>query len=146
MTKFLFCLIAMITVQASAQNSDYSEIKQTIEDFFEGFHAQDSLKILKTVHADIKMQSIDSRRGSEVNLETSKFEDFLNSILSIPETVSFNEKILDYEIKVDGEMAHAWTPYEFYLNAKLSHTGVNSFQLFKDVDDWKIIYVVDTRK
>jgi len=146
MTKFLFCLIAMITVQASAQNSDYSEIKQTIEDFFEGFHAQDSLKILKTVHADIKMQSIDSRRGSEVNLETSKFEDFLNSILSIPETVSFNEKILDYEIKVDGEMAHAWTPYEFYLNGKLSHTGVNSFQLFKDVDDWKIIYVVDTRK
>jgi hypothetical protein len=43
-------------------------------------------------------------------------------------------------------MAHVWAPYEFYINDKLSHTGVNTFTLFKEKDIWKIIYLIDTRR
>ncbi|MEM6514654.1 MAG: nuclear transport factor 2 family protein [Bacteroidota bacterium] len=145
MKNFLICLVLIMSFQVYSQNPEELKVKNTIKEFFKGFHAQDSVLILKTVHTEIKMQSVDSRRGGKAKLDTSKFENFLNSILSIPETVTFNEKLLDYDIKIDGNMAHAWTPYEFYLNGKLSHTGVNSFQLFKDEDDWKIIYIVDTR-
>jgi hypothetical protein len=35
--------------------------------------------------------------------------------------------------KVDGSMAHAWTPYEFYVNGKLSHKGVNAFTLLEKI-------------
>ncbi|MEM0542129.1 hypothetical protein WFZ85_05850 [Flavobacterium sp. j3] len=56
---------------------------------------------------------------------------------------------MSYTIQVDGEMAHAWTPYEFYVNGKFSHKGVNAFTLFKDgsleASGWKIIHIVDTR-
>ena len=64
----------------------------------------------------------------------------------IPQTMKIEEKILTYKIQVDGTMANVWAPYEFYANGKLSHTGVNSFQLFKDEGIWKIIYLVDTRR
>jgi hypothetical protein len=60
--------------------------------------------------------------------------------------MTFQEKLLSYTIQVDGAMAHAWTPYEFYVNGKFSHKGVNAFTLFKDKDTWKIIYIIDTRR
>ena len=58
----------------------------------------------------------------------------------------WDERLLDYSIQVDGNMANAWTPYEFWLNDTFCHCGVNSFQLFKDVAQWKIIYLIDTRR
>lgn len=94
----------------------------------------------------IILQSI-SESASKVNkLSDEKAKEFYKSIVSIPSTLKFQEKILSYNIQIDGSMAHVWVPYEFYLNDKLSHSGVNAFTLFKDKDVWRIIYIIDTRK
>ncbi|NJM79889.1 MAG: hypothetical protein HC854_10245 [Flavobacterium sp.] len=76
---------------------------------------------------------------------TQKYSDFLKSISSIPVTMTFEERILEYKIETDGLLAHVWTPYEFYVNDKLSHKGVNSFTLIKENETWKIVHVIDTR-
>jgi hypothetical protein len=39
-----------------------------------------------------------------------------------------------------------WTPYRFIFNGKFSHCGVNSFTLVKLNGEWKINYVIDTRR
>jgi hypothetical protein len=70
----------------------------------------------------------------------------VRAIVQIPDSVHFEERILSYNIQVDGSMAHAWTPYEFWFNEKFSHCGVNSFQLFKEGDEWKILSIMDTRR
>jgi hypothetical protein len=62
-----------------------------------------------------------------------------------PETV-YLEKLLSYDIKVDGNLASVWTPYEFYLNGNFSHCGANSFQLFHNNGKWEIIFLVDMRR
>jgi hypothetical protein len=54
---------------------------------------------------------------------------FYKSIASIPNEMKFQEKLLSLSIQIDVAMAHAWTPYEFYINEKLSHKGVNAFTL-----------------
>jgi hypothetical protein len=63
-----------------------------------------------------------------------------------PVDIKLDERILAYEIRIDGPMATAWTPYEFYVNGDFSHCGVNSFQLVKFVEGWKIVYIIDTRR
>ncbi|WP_230406374.1 hypothetical protein [Flavobacterium fluviale] len=83
-------------------------------------------------------------KGNKLSDETTK--EFYKSIVSIPLNVKFQEKILNSNIQIDGTMAHVWAPYEFYINDKLSHTGVNTFTLFKEKDIWKIIYLIDTRR
>ena len=83
-------------------------------------------------------------KGNKFSNESSK--EFYISIATIPKDVVVEEKILSYNIQVDGTMAHVWTPYEFYMNGKLSHYGVNAFTLFKENEKWKIIYVIDTRR
>jgi hypothetical protein len=92
------------------------------------------------------LQSIIESKTKGNNLSDESTNDFYKSIASIPSNAKFQEKILSYNVQIDRSMAHVWAPYEFYLNDKLSHTGVNTFTLFKEKDTWKIIYLIDTRK
>ncbi|MBN8642989.1 MAG: nuclear transport factor 2 family protein [Flavobacteriales bacterium] len=142
MKNTVLILIFFFTTFIQAQNK---EVQQTIETFFDGFHQRDSIKI-KTVCAETMiLQSIlEGKKGTK--LENEKPSEFYKSIATIPNDMQFQEKILSYNIQVDGTMAHAWTPYEFYINGKFSHSGVNAFTLFKEDDVWKIIHLIDTRR
>jgi hypothetical protein len=92
------------------------------------------------------LQSVGKNKEGLPKLQTEDLGDFLKMVSSIPDTVQLQEKLLDYRIQIDGNMAHAWTPYHFYLRNVFHHCGVNSFQLFYDGRGWKIIYIVDTRR
>lgn len=105
---------------------------------------------LKSICSDkLISQSIsESPKGAKLSNETAAV--FYKSIASIPNEMKFQEKLLSFSIQIDGAMAHAWTSYEFYINEKLCHKGVNAFTLFKENDPedsgWKIIYIIDSRK
>ena len=77
------------------------------------------------------LQTIATNREGKTILHTEDYDKFITSILSIPENQKFEEKLLSFDIKIDGNMANAWTPYEFWFNDQFSHCGVNSFQLIK---------------
>lgn len=134
----------MLTVFSSkAQKQD---IQKSIEFFFDAFHKKDSVKLKLVCSDKMILQSISESKTKGNKLSDESPNEFYKSIASIPLNVKFHEKILDYNIQIDGSMAHVWTPYEFYLNDKLSHSGVNAFTLFKEKDSWKIIYLIDTRR
>ena len=61
-------------------------------------------------------------------------------------TVKIEERITNYDIKIDDPLASVWAEYEFYIDGKLSHKGVDAFQLFKSNAGWKIIQICDTRR
>lgn len=133
-------LLYSLTFQAQDQ-----EIKKTVDDFFVAFHANDTIKIKSICSDKIILQSInENSKGGKLTDES--VSDFYKAIGTIRPNVKFEEKILSYSIQVDGTMAHAWTPYEFYVNGKFSHKGVNAFTFFKENGIWKIIYLIDTRR
>ncbi|WP_310557437.1 DUF4440 domain-containing protein [Flavobacterium sp.] len=142
MKKVLSIGLLFFIVQLNAQNQ---EVQKVIENFFEAFHAKDTTKLRAYCSENMIMQSItENTKGNKFTEET--MEGFFNSLAKIPHTIGFEEKILSFIIQVDGTMANVWTPYEFYMNGKLQHSGVNSFQLYKDDGFWKIIYFIDTRR
>ncbi|SDE26030.1 hypothetical protein SAMN05421636_104143 [Pricia antarctica] len=128
----------------SAQDSEKAAVQKTIETFFEGFHQQDTTLIKRMVTKDIIMQRITIDSLENASVRNQDFHEFLKAIVSIPKTTQFQEIIKSYSIQIDGPMANVWTPYEFNRNGKFSHCGVNSFQLFKENRDCKIIYIIDT--
>ncbi|MDT7830330.1 nuclear transport factor 2 family protein [Pricia sp. S334] len=139
--SFLLCLFIF---SLSAQESEKDDVQRTIETFFEGFHQQDSMKIKQTVSDEIVMRRISTDSAGKAFVRQQDFPDFLNMIVSIPKTTQFREIIKSYSIRIDGPMAQVWTPYEFRFNGEFDHCGTNSFQLFKEDRDWKIIYIIDT--
>ena len=146
MKSILLILILAFSITLNAQKSENKIVKATIIEFFEAFHKQDTLAMKKLVTDKIILQSITTNIEGKSVLKEDNFTSFLRSIASIPKDRTFEEKLLDYNIQIDGDMANAWIPYEFWYQEKLSHCGVNSFQLMKEDDQWKIIYLVDTRR
>lgn len=157
MKKIALIALVFTAFSASAQNSPFgqnpqsasltpsAEVQKTIEIFFEGFHARDTAKVHSVCDDRVILQSIaEGNKGTRISKESTK--EFYISIATMPKQMVFQEKILSYNIQIDGAMAHAWTPYEFYMDGKLSHRGVNAFTLFKENGRWRIIYLIDTRR
>jgi ketosteroid isomerase-like protein len=142
MRKIVVLIVLFISANSQAQNQ---EIQKVVDTFFEAFHAKDTLKLQALCEETMILQSI-SENAKGTKLSNEKPQVFFKSIASIPAELKFQEKILSYSIQVDGSMAHAWTPYEFYVNGKLSHKGVNAFTLFKKDNIWKIVHLIDTRR
>ncbi|MCE7994147.1 MAG: nuclear transport factor 2 family protein [Roseivirga sp.] len=141
---FLILGAAFSPTYAQAQNEQES-VKKTIQTMFDGMRAGDSSMVHSVFIDDVLMQTISANRQGEIGLRTGPLSGFLNSV-GTPHDQVWDERILSYEIKIDGAMASVWTPYEFYIGERFSHCGVNSFQLMKGKDGWKIIYLVDTRR
>ena len=147
MTKLLHYLAFLIVATATAQQStSEQEVKQTIETFFEAFHKGDTT-LLKSVLGDkVVLQTTFTNKEGKSQWVEDEVSKLITTIGTRPADQKWEEKLLDYQIKVDGIMANAWTPYEFWFNGQFSHCGVNSFQLFNDNGTWKIIYLIDTRR
>lgn len=142
MNKIVVYLLILLPFYSNAQTQ---EVENTVKTFFEGFHAKDTTKIKSVCHDKMLLQSImEGKKGTR--LEEEKSAEFFKSFATFPKDLKFEERILSYKIQIDGAMAHAWTPYEFYIDGKLSHSGVNAFTFFKDNGQWKIIYIIDTRR
>jgi len=140
----LICLLAF--VGAVAQSPEEDAIKKTIDGFFEGFHKRDTAQMRSVLWKQVHMQRVGSDAAGKPFIKDESVTDFLNSMASLPDTLKIEERLHSYTIQTDGAMAHAWTPYSFFVQEKLHHCGVNSFQLFHDGTAWKIIYIIDTRQ
>ncbi|HSP11415.1 MAG TPA: hypothetical protein VLO29_02730 [Salegentibacter sp.] len=146
--KSLFTLVLLLysTISFAQTTSEEESVKKLVVDFFDAFHEQDTIKLKSFAHQDIVLQSISVSSEKGTQLTTDTFSKFLIGIATIPDTTKFEEVLHDFEISVYGKMANVSTPYSFYLNGEFSHCGVNSFQLMKLEGEWKVIYLVDTRK
>lgn len=144
MKRIIVLLIFISFNYLQAQEDMHPE--ETVIAFFNAFHQQDTLALKELIYDTVKMQSVQARPDGTLKISNSGFDAFLKSIASIPQEVTFEERIKDYQVRSDGLMAHVWTPYEFYINGEMSHCGVNSFQLIWVGKQWKIFYIVDTRK
>lgn len=130
--------------QAFSQTEE-AEVEAVIKSLFDGMRAKNADQVAAAFSKDALMQTIiDKPEGSEVG--SNAVADFVSRIATTPEGTNLDEQILDYQIKIDGTMASAWTPYRFYVNGSFSHCGVNSFQLVKMAEGWKIVYIIDTRR
>ena len=147
MTKLLRFIAFMIVATVTGQQSNSEmEVKKTIETFFEAFHKGDTTLLKSTLADKVVLQTTFINKEGKTQLVEEEVSKLITTIGTRPADQKWEEKLLDYQIKVDGAMANAWTPYEFWFNGQFSHCGVNSFQLFNDNGTWKIIYLIDTRR
>ena len=56
------------------------------------------------------------------------------------------ERIWDPKQLEHASIAVLWAEYDFHLNGKFSHCGIDSFSLLKTSSGWKIAAISDTRE
>jgi hypothetical protein len=138
-TLLSLTLLWGFTAIATAQTTEDS-IKTTVNNLFTGMKNGDAA-LLRSAFADSAiMQTI--ARGSIRTEKISEFAEFVSK-----QTKGAADEQIEFEtIKIAGPLATVWTPYKFYYKGKFSHCGVNSFQLVRLNGQWKIQYIIDTRR
>ena len=140
-----FILLIICSRPAAAQHSEEEAVKNAIRQLFEGMKRGDSAMVKAVFYENPVMQTALTTKDGSLRLVTASLEKFLTAV-GTPHTDVWDEQITFGKILIDGPLAVVWTPYKFYLGTKYSHCGVNSFQLVKLEGNWKIVYLIDTRR
>jgi len=131
-------LLALLFYGNSTRVAAYDASPLTpINNLFDAMRAHDSEKLL----AQFIKQAILTRATKNNELNSTDINKFAASIAK--STKYLDEKIFNITIKQSGNLASVWTPFAFYLDGKLSHCGINSFQLIQKNGHWKILFLID---
>lgn len=135
MKTTLYCglvlsLWASVAINSYAQE-DRAQVMGVVDNLFDGMRAKDE-GLLRSVFAP------DARIGD------TDVDSFVASVLSA--SVHLDEVTFDETVRVDGDLAIAWTPYNIFIDGEFHHCGVDLFVLKRVDDAWKITTLEDTRR
>ena len=142
----LACFIFAMSLTARAQpiaDTEQQAVKTVIQNMFTAMHNSDTTLLKNCFSTNAVFQTVVSK-DNQVVVKEVLVRDFINSIGKQP-AGALDERIQFETVKTDNDLAIVWTPYEFYFKNTYSHKGVNSFQLVKLKEGWKIQYLIDTR-
>ncbi len=120
--------------------SEKDQIRNIIDRLFDGMRAGDSTIVRSVMHKDALMARVNTE-----GLSIQSTDRFIKAV-GMPHDKVWDERIWNLQISVDGDLASAWMDFAFFLGDEMSHCGVNSMQLYRTNQGWKIIYIADTNR
>lgn len=143
-SAFLLLITTFIAGSVSAQTAEDS-IKAVINKMFLGMKDSDSVMVKSCFAESAVLQTFGKNKEGKTIITTETPGDFAKIIATIPKGAA-DEQIVFKDLKIDGPMAAVWTPFKLYFNGKFYSCGINSFQLVRLNNEWKIQYILDTRR
>jgi hypothetical protein len=138
MKKIVLLLALTIAFRTYSQDSEIADkqrIKYVIHQFFESLEKKDSVLMQETTTDEAQIwRRYNNKKPIEMDMRFSK--DDLPKMHTLPKV---KEVALEFEISVGDGIAMAWVPYEFWVEDKFSHCGIDAFTLFEMDGNWKII-------
>lgn len=136
----IFAVTLFLSTFCFAQNNQNQEIEKPIRNLFLAMKNADP-ELLKSTFSETAILQTITKDG----VKNEDIKDFISSISKASKD-DLDERITIEAIHADGNLASVFTPYQFYYKGKFSHCGANSFQLVKQNNEWKIQYIIDTRR
>lgn len=131
-------------IQAQSSNAEQEAI-EVVKKTFDAMRTRDTATIRSLFDTAARLVTTASRDGQPV-VRSTKMSDFIKRVASAPPTDTLIETIYDTEVRVDGNLATVWTGYDFHVNSRFSHCGVDAFQLVRTNEGWKIVAIADTQR
>lgn len=149
MYKLFFLLAFAVAAPALAcaqptSNRDEGAVQAAIDRVFAGMHASDSALVQATFMPDAQLKSVENKQGV-VSVRTEEISHLAGAIGKFPKG-SLDERLTGMNLKIDGDLATVWTPYEFFTNGKSQYCGANAFTLVRMAQGWKIQAIIDARR
>lgn len=139
MRLLLACLIALLTL--AAQTSDKRDVLAAVQQTFDGMATNDAAKILASMTADARLYGVRAN-GVPYAMPAEQWASRLASLKS-----RFVERFTKAPtVSIHGTVANVWGEYEFFRDGKFGHCGVDSFNLLKTAEGWRVAAILDTEE
>lgn len=124
--------------------ADEAEVLAVVQALFDAMRARDSLAMADLFHDQARLMSAMVQEDGVEMVRETPIGAFVRSVGRAENHL--DERTAGEEVRVDGPLATAWTPYAFHVDGEFSHCGVNAFQLVRTDGAWKILQITDTRR
>ncbi len=145
MTLLTYQFVAAQPTENPVKTMGEDSVKTAINDLFIAMKAGDSKAFLAAMSDSAVLQTVSQDATGRTVVLTENIQEFAAYLATMKKDAA-DERIVFDGINIDGAMATAWVPYEFYLDGKFSHCGVDAFVLVRVAGKWKIQYIIDTRR
>ncbi|NCT76183.1 MAG: hypothetical protein GXC78_16740 [Chitinophagaceae bacterium] len=142
----LLLILAATEINAQPAGSAAEDsIRHIVNTTFIAMKESDTI-LLKTCFTEgALLQTFAPGKGGKTTIVTETVSSFARSIASLPKGMA-DEQVEFERIQIDGHMAAVWAPFKLFLNGKFYSCGVNNIQLVRLNNEWKIQYILDTRR
>jgi len=134
-------VVFLVLWPLAAQTSEEKEVLAAVQKVFDGMAANDAAKILGSMTADARLYGVRTT-GEPYSMPAEQWAKFIAAVKS-----KLVERITKApQVSIHGAIANVWGEYEFLRDGKFNHCGVDSFNLLKTADGWKVAAVLDTEE
>jgi len=148
---FTLCFVG-IFIPAKSQSNQWEtlspqekEIVQVVIEVFDGMRAGDSAAVKQHFYSQVSANTAFKTKEGKPELKIDDITNWFNAI-GKPHDQVWDERIWDYQVEVDINLAAVWVRYAFYLDKEFHHCGVDAIQLAHDGVRWRIFHIADTRQ
>jgi hypothetical protein len=141
---FLIILLFIVVLPANSQTGEDS-VKSTVNRLFTAMKNADPDILLSCFSDSVIFQSLSTDQQGKTIVKTESVHEFASLIGKLQKNDA-DERISFDVVRIDANLAVVWAPYQFYYKGKFSHCGADSFQLIRVNGQWKIQYLIDTRR
>ena len=145
---FSWAIILLLASSAAAQAPRKAEggdgavaAIAAVNRLFEAMRARDAGAVREAFLPDGRLAST-MLRGGQPTIRLLTLDAFVKMVIDSPEP--FRERMFEPEARVSGDLATVWGRYEFRVGERLTNCGVNSFQLLRTPQGWKILHAAST--
>jgi hypothetical protein len=137
MKSVLMLLFPLFLFGQNQTNKNEDQIKSVILKTFSAMKSVDSVA-LKSCFTEKALLHISQPRPEGTLVREVPIDNFIKNVMT-RKPGDMDERVLSWgPILIDHEIATAWVPYEFYLDGKFTHKGVDAFILVKVGEEYKI--------
>ena len=125
-------------------DADRAAILSVVQSLFDALAERDGATLRALLHPDVVMRSVEVASDGERSVATSTLDDLVARVEGSEEVLT--ERMFDPEVRISGDLAMVWTPYDFYVGDALSHCGADVFVLVREDDTWRVTGLSWTRQ
>ena len=138
-------IVAASNARAQSSHAEQDAVLKTMQAFFDTMTAKDVEGARKILQPQGRFHAMRMRDGKP-DVRAFSNEEYFADLQASKQRM--RERIWNPEVRINGLIASVWAPYDFWLDGKFSHCGVDQFDFIKTEEGWKIaggVYSIETK-
>lgn len=147
MTNVLNSIIAVALIVgaqgAQGAQGDREAVMKTVQAFFDTMTARDIEGARQVLQPQGRFHAMSIKDGKP-EVRAFANEEYFAQLQASKQKMQ--ERIWNPDVRINGLIATIVAPYDFWIDGKFSHCGVDAFDLIKTDEGWKIaggVYTVE---
>ena len=120
----------------SQKTDDKAAALAVVNQLFAEMAAANPPGIVALPTPDAQLAAIRKTKDGKMRLDVINREAF--SKFFTDKTAVIEERMYEQKVVVDGDWAMVWGSYVFFVANKISHCGINQFNLVRTAEGWKL--------